>query len=209
MEDLDRKASSILSGKVVRKDLVRKVKVGTNVPVFVLEYLLGKYCATDDPVAIDAGLKLVNATLAENFVRPDEANKAQSFVKEKGVNSFDFELPSSKVKVKFKLLTQADQKKIQAEVDRNKKTFNGESKLSSTQLKYQIISVNGDSSPHTIKDFIDNGLMINDARSLRKYIESIQPGVDLSMEVTDRETNEPFQTDITLGVQFFWPDAKV
>jgi len=64
MEDLDRKASSILSGKVVRKDLVRKVKVGANVPVFVLEYLLGKYCATDDPVAIDAGLKLVNATLA-------------------------------------------------------------------------------------------------------------------------------------------------
>lgn len=133
----------------------------------------------------------------------------ESYVKEKGVNSFEFELPASKVKVTFKLLTQSDQKKIQAEIDRNKKAFNGESKLSSTQLKYQIISVNGDSTPHTIKDFIDNGLMINDARSLRKYIESVQPGVDLSMEVTDRETNEPFQTDITLGVQFFWPDAKV
>ena len=54
MPELDRKAASIFAGKVVRKDLVRKVKVGANVPVFVLEYLLGKYCATDDPVAIDA-----------------------------------------------------------------------------------------------------------------------------------------------------------
>jgi len=96
MEDLDRKASSILSGKVVRKDLVRKVKVGANVPVFVLEYLLGKYCATDDPFAIDAGLKLVNVTLAENFVRPDEANKAQSLVKEKGKHTF-----IDKIKVRY------------------------------------------------------------------------------------------------------------
>ena len=84
MPALDRKAASVFAGKVVRKDLVRKVKVGANVPVFVLEYLLGKYCATDDPVAIDAGLKVVNNTLSSNFVRPDEANKAQSMVKDKG-----------------------------------------------------------------------------------------------------------------------------
>src|SRR4051794_15245535 len=84
MSDLDQKTNAIFAGKVVRKDLVRKVKVGANVPVYVLEYLLGKYCATDDPRAIDAGLRLVNTTLANNFVRPDEANKAQSHVKEKG-----------------------------------------------------------------------------------------------------------------------------
>src|SRR5688572_8123334 len=84
MPELDQKATSVFAGKVVRKDLVRKVKVGANVPVFVLEYLLGKYCATDDPVAIDAGLKVVNNTLSSNFVRPDEANKAQSVLKDKG-----------------------------------------------------------------------------------------------------------------------------
>src|SRR3984893_700542 len=84
MSNLDKKAASVFAGKVVRKDLVRKVKVGANVPVFVLEYLLGKYCATNDPVAIDAGLKVVNSTLSSNFVRPDEANKAQSSVKDKG-----------------------------------------------------------------------------------------------------------------------------
>src|SRR5580765_8389044 len=84
MPELDRKAASVFAGRVVRKDLVRNVKVDANVPVFVLEYLLGKYCATDDPIAIDAGLRVVNATLADNFVRPDEANKAQSKVREKG-----------------------------------------------------------------------------------------------------------------------------
>src|SRR3954469_21273397 len=84
MPSLDKKAASVFAGKVVRKDLVRKVKVGANVPVFVLEYLLGKYCATDDPVAIDAGLRVVNNTLSSNFVRSDEANKAQSMVKDKG-----------------------------------------------------------------------------------------------------------------------------
>src|SRR5574339_957419 len=84
MDGLDLKLMDAFAGRVVRKDLVRKVKVGANVPVFVLEYLLGKYCATDDPVAIDAGLRVVNTTLSSNFVRPDEANKAQSLVKDKG-----------------------------------------------------------------------------------------------------------------------------
>lgn len=84
MPELDEKAASVFAGKVVRKDLVRKVKVGANVPVFVLEYLLGKYCATNDPTAIDAGLKVVNTTLSSNFVRPDESNKSQSMVKDRG-----------------------------------------------------------------------------------------------------------------------------
>lgn len=96
MPQLDNKATSVFAGKVVRKDLVRKVKVGANVPVFVLEYLLGKYCATDDPAAIEAGLKVVNNTLSANFVRPDEANKAQSLVKDKGKHTL-----IDKVKVRY------------------------------------------------------------------------------------------------------------
>src|SRR6266581_1377353 len=96
MPNLDKKAASVFAGKVVRKDLVRKVKVGANVPVFVLEYLLGKYCATDDPIAINAGLRIVNWTLAENFVRPAEANKAQSLVREKGRQTL-----IDKVKVRY------------------------------------------------------------------------------------------------------------
>lgn len=96
MPTLDEKTTSVFAGKVVRKDLVRKVKVGANVPVFVLEYLLGKYCATDDPAAIDAGLRVVNTSIATNFVRPDEANKAQALVKEKGKHTL-----IDKVKVRY------------------------------------------------------------------------------------------------------------
>lgn len=85
---LDNKANHLFAGKVVRKDLVRKVKVGANVPVFVLEFLLGKYCASSDEIAIQMGLQVVNDTLANNYVRPDEAAKAQSKVKENGKYSF-------------------------------------------------------------------------------------------------------------------------
>lgn len=85
---LDDKLNRVFAGKVVRKDLVRKVKVGANVPVFVLEYLLGKYCASSDEVAIQMGLQVVNDTLANNYIRADEAMKAQSRVKERGRHTF-------------------------------------------------------------------------------------------------------------------------
>ncbi len=85
---LDDKVNRLFAGKVVRKDLVRKIKVGANVPVFVLEYLLGKYCASSDEVAIQMGLQVVNDTLANNYIRPDEAVKAQSRVKEAGRYTF-------------------------------------------------------------------------------------------------------------------------
>src|SRR4051795_3882777 len=87
-DDLDDKANRVFAGKVVRKDLVRKVKVGANVPVFVLEYLLGKYAASSDEMAIQLGLQVVNDTLANNYIRADESMKAQSKVKERGKYSF-------------------------------------------------------------------------------------------------------------------------
>lgn len=85
---LDDKLNRLFAGKVVRKDLVRKVKVGANVPVFVLEFLLGKYCASSDEVSIQMGMQVVNDTLANNYIRPDESVKAQSKVKENGRHSF-------------------------------------------------------------------------------------------------------------------------
>lgn len=81
---LDELANRYFPGRVVRKDLVRQVKVGASVPVYVLEFLLGKYCASDDPAAIEAGLKVVNQTLADNFIRPDESEKAKAELKKKG-----------------------------------------------------------------------------------------------------------------------------
>ena len=81
---LDRLANDAFPGRVVRKDLVRRTKVGANVPVYVLEYLLGKYCASDDLETIKVGLTEVNRQLTQHFVWPDEAGKIQAKVKQKG-----------------------------------------------------------------------------------------------------------------------------
>lgn len=85
---LDDNVNRLFAGKVVRKDLVRKVKVGANVPVFVLEFLLGKYCASADEVTIQMGLQVVNDTLADNYIRSDESMKAQAKVKDRGHHTF-------------------------------------------------------------------------------------------------------------------------
>ena len=85
MEIIDEKLNNYFAGKVVRKDLTKKIKEGANVPVYVLEYLLGMYCATSDEDAIADGIKTVKNILAENFVRPDEAEKVKSKIKEKGI----------------------------------------------------------------------------------------------------------------------------
>ncbi len=84
MDDLDKKLNTHFAGKVVRKDLTKKIKEGANVPVYVLEYLLGMYCATDDEDSIRDGVERVKSILAENFVRPDEAEKVKSKIKELG-----------------------------------------------------------------------------------------------------------------------------
>ena len=85
MKELDKKLNEVFAGKVVRKDLTKKIKEGANVPVYVLEYLLGMYCATDDEQAIKDGVERVKKILADNFVRPDEAEKIKSKIKEEGI----------------------------------------------------------------------------------------------------------------------------
>jgi ATP-dependent Lon protease len=81
---LDKLLNERFAGKVVRKDLTKLIKEGANVPVYVLEYLLGMYCASDDAETIRAGLETVKKVLAENYVRPDEAEKVKSKIREIG-----------------------------------------------------------------------------------------------------------------------------
>ncbi|ACZ61420.1 protease Lon-related BREX system protein BrxL [Dehalococcoides mccartyi] len=87
-DDLDKKVTSIFAGKVVRKDLLHQIKGGENVPSYVLEYLLGKYCASDNDEEIRIGVDAVKETLTTNYFRHDEANKAQSMVEQKGKHRF-------------------------------------------------------------------------------------------------------------------------
>jgi ATP-dependent Lon protease len=87
-DPLDRKSTDVFAGKVVRKDLLHQIKGGENVPSYVLEYLLGKYCASDNDDEIRIGVDAVKETLTANYFRHDEANKAQSMVERKGRHRF-------------------------------------------------------------------------------------------------------------------------
>jgi ATP-dependent Lon protease len=84
MDDLDRKLNNIYPGRAVRKDLTKRIREGASVPVYVLEYLLGMYCATDDEETIEQGVERVKQILSENYVRPDEAETVKSKVRERG-----------------------------------------------------------------------------------------------------------------------------
>lgn len=84
MDSFDTKIVDCFPGKIVRKDLTALMKRGANVPTFVLEYLLGMYCSTDDEDAIEAGLAKIRRVLSENYVRPDESEKIKSKIRENG-----------------------------------------------------------------------------------------------------------------------------
>lgn len=81
---IKQKLRKYFDGKIVRKDLTKKIKEGANVPVYVLEFLLGQYCSSDDPEIIEQGVESVKKILADNFVRPDEAQKILSLLRQKG-----------------------------------------------------------------------------------------------------------------------------
>ena len=85
MEESREKLRQFFDGRIVRKDLTKKIKEGANVPVYVLEFLLGQYCSSDDPEVIETGVENVKRILADNYVRPDEAQKVLSMLRQKGI----------------------------------------------------------------------------------------------------------------------------
>ena len=82
--EIDRKLRQFFDGRIVRKDLTKKIKEGANVPVYVLEFLLGQYCSSDDPEVVSEGVTTVKRILADNYVRPDEAQKILSMLRQRG-----------------------------------------------------------------------------------------------------------------------------
>ena len=84
---INRKLRRFFDGKIVRKDLTKKIKEGANVPVYVLEFLLGQYCSSDDPEVIETGVENVKHILADNYVRPDEAQKILSMLRQRGLHT--------------------------------------------------------------------------------------------------------------------------
>lgn len=93
--EINRKLRQMFDGRIVRKDLTKKIKEGANVPVYVLEFLLGQYCSSDDPDVIDTGVNNVKRILAENYVRPDEAQKILSVLRQRGSYTVIDKIPST------------------------------------------------------------------------------------------------------------------
>ena len=126
----------------------------------------------------------------------------------KGENSFEFTLPKTNVNLTFKLLTHGDEQKIAKELKGLKKIHKKSSPELTTRLKYIITSVNGDSEPKTIRNFVDTGLLAVDARELRKYYGAVSPDVNMSFEFTNSKGEER-EASLPIGVNFFWPDADL
>ena len=127
-----------------------------------------------------------------------------------GKNEFDFELPASKVKITFKLLTHKDEKEVDEELKALKK-FQKESGVTSeitTRLKKAILSVDGDQTRKRINEFVDNELLSRDSLALREYLREITPDIDLSFTFVSEVTGDTSTMDIPLNVEFFWPAGR-
>tara|TARA_R100001594_G_scaffold126317_2_gene163507 strand:- start:619 stop:1470 length:852 start_codon:yes stop_codon:yes gene_type:complete len=126
---------------------------------------------------------------------------------EDGKNEFTFELPASKHVVTLRLLTHRIQKKIDAETK-------GLAKLKknatlTTMLKHVIVGVDGETDNIKTRRFVDNDLLAIDSRALRKYLKTITPDIDLSLEIPDGESGDTFRSQLPIGLDFFWPDTEV
>ena len=126
-----------------------------------------------------------------------------------GKNEFEFELPTSKMFITFKLLTQADEKKIEQELKGLKKINKNSSPELTTRLKHVIQSVNGDRTQKTIREFIDNSFLARDSRAFRAYLDNIMPDIDLTFDLTFDDGTVIEDVTIPIGVGFFWPDASI
>jgi hypothetical protein len=121
-------------------------------------------------------------------------------------NEFEFTLPATEQLITFKLLTHADERLVEQEVQGLRKINKDANPEVSTRLKYIITSVQGDRTPATIRDFVDNYLLARDARALREYIREVQPDVNTKIYP---EGGPDGGIEIPFGVSFFWPDARI
>tara|TARA_R100001443_G_scaffold113365_1_gene127915 strand:+ start:965 stop:1693 length:729 start_codon:yes stop_codon:yes gene_type:complete len=119
------------------------------------------------------------------------------------INNFHYTLPSTKTEITFKLLTHKDEQNINRELDGLKKVSKSNQPTVSTRLKHIITSVGGDDEVKKIREYVDKYMLAQDARALRKHIQTFQPDVDLSFFPPTGESRKP----LPIGLNFFWPDV--
>lgn len=183
--DLDALLNQHFAGKIVRKDLTKLVKEGANVPVFVLEYLLGNYCASQDEEVVAEGLQTVKRILAENFVRPDEAEKVKSLIREKGT-----------YKVIDKVTVELNEKRDVYEANLFSLGIKGVVVPTSTVKEYEKLLVGGIWALVTLEYFFEEGQK-GSPFSIRQLKPIQMPNMDMA-EL--RERRREFTADQWLDV---------
>ncbi len=183
--DLDALLNEHFAGKIVRKDLTKLVKEGANVPVFVLEYLLGNYCSSQDEEVVKEGLQTVKRILAENFVRPDESEKIKSLIREKGT-----------YKVIDKVNVELNEKRDVYEAQLFSLGIKGVVVPTATVKQYEKLLVGGIWALVTLEYFFEEGQK-GSPFSVRQLKPIQMPNMDMA-EL--REGREQFTTDQWLDV---------
>ena len=124
----------------------------------------------------------------------------------RGKNEFAFELPTSKRKITFKLLSGKDEKNIEAEIKALKKISKERSSELTTRLKAMILSVDGNSEKPHINNFVDNEFLSRDSLAFRQHLKTLTPDLDMTTIITNSSGKE-IEVTIPVTVRFFWPSS--
>jgi len=193
---LDRLLKSLIVTKINYNDLI----VGDKNAIMVAARILG--------YGKDYTFKYEGEEITVDLTELNSSYLDESKVIEKGINKFNFEMPSTKTQIEFKLLTGKDDSDIKREIKGLQKLDKKSNPELSTRLKYMILSVDGNEDQKSIREYVDNYCLARDSRAFREYIKGFQPDIDLlfNFESTDGMDKE---VSLPMTVTFFWPDASV
>jgi hypothetical protein len=185
----------LLQALIVNKDITyNDILVGDKNALLVAARILG-YGKDYDFTYLG---EKVNVDLSAVQNKPLDESKIKD-----GKNEFTFLTPSTNDTLTFKLLTHGDELAVQREIEGLKKMNKESSAELSTRLKYMLLSVNGDEK--AVRPYVDNNFLARDSRAFRKFVNEIQPDVDLKFYPDGAEEG----VDIPIGITFLWPDANL
>jgi len=193
---LDRLMKALIVSKVDYDELI----VGDKNAVMIASRILG--------YGADYTFKYEGETVTIDLSTLESTYLTEDKMVESGVNKFTFTCPASKTVIEFKLLSGKDDKKIKSEIKGLQKINKFTNPEMSTRLKYMILSVDGKTEDKDIRNFVDNYFLARDSRSLREYIKSFQPDVDMKFNF-ESSGGIVEEVSLPMTVNFFWPDSKL
>ena len=199
---IDKLLQSLIVEKIDYGSLLSGDKNAILIAARVLGYGKDYTFTVSNPYNSEESVKI---TIDLTSIEPKPLNEA--LLKSNGVNEFFFDLPNSDNTISFKLLSSADENKIESEVKGIKKMNPNASPMVTTRLKHMILSINGERDIKTIREFIDNALLAQDSRAIREYAASISPDINLIYSYDFGRGLEEGSVPIT--ADFFWPQSGI